>query len=183
MIKTILLVVGLLFTTLHAQDDGESNYRGGNFNVALGFDNKCMHIKGEKGFENTHFSSNFHLGHCDSYDDSQRYLTEAVLVGAGVSAFSSSVYRDSFFITTGMDVQRAWTHDIINRSNSNSVALRFNVGTGYQIHFRRGYILSFQARLASIVPVTNDASTQELKDAIGSYQTELVPMASLGWRF
>ncbi len=172
-------------SVLLSAEDKVENYRGSSYNLFLAFEPSCLKLVGSTDVINEHFSALAKFGICDTYtDDTQSYLRQSVGTGMGMAFYTNSVYRDSFFLASTVDVEKVWLHDIVQDIVANSFALKGNIGIGYQMHFQRGYILSAGIYYTYVQPVRyTNTSDDALNEELSSSKYAFIPTFLIGWRF
>ncbi len=183
--RTLLLTIILLTTLLRAEESIEENYLGSNYNLALAFEPSCLHLVGNTDVINEHIASVGKIGFCDTYTDNlQTYLKESIYLGAGAAFYANSVYRDSFFMSLSLNLERAWISDVVQDITGDSYSLYGSIGTGYQWHFQKGYILSLVVYASYRKPFKyKDAGDSDMSQELSQDETNILPTFLVGWRF
>ncbi len=181
--RAFILVVLLFSSSLLAEED--ENYLGSSYNVLLAFEPSCLHVIGSTDVYGEHVGGLAKLGFCEAYaDDSQTYLDESFYVGTGASFYSNSIYRDSFFLALTLNLAHSWVRDVVNDTTASQYAVQGVVGTGYQFHFQRGYILSLVMYFSYKKPFSQTStSDQELAEHLPEEEIKYLPTFLVGWRF
>ena len=169
---------------LSAQNEVE-NYKGSSYNLFLAFEPSCLTFIGNTEVINKHFSAIAKLGTCDTYtDDTQSYLRQSIGGGAGMAVYLNSVYRDSLFLASTLNIERVWIHDVVQDIIADSNTFKIDMGIGYQIHFKRGYIISAGIYYTYIKPINyNETSNSALNKEVSTVQQLFKPTLLIGWRF
>jgi len=164
--------------------DNNETYKGSTFNAAMAFEPSCIHFAANTAINNEHFAVLGTSGYCDKYtDDSQTYLRESIYAGAGIMMFSESLYRDSFYLSLSVSLEKAWMREAVSREIGDSYAGLGVALIGYQWHFKKGYILSLMGYFSYLKPFSYNAADEALKAELKEEKSTYTPTFFIGWRF
>lgn len=173
---------------LHLYAD-EENYKGSSFNAILSMQLSCLHVEAESELYTKHLAWNTQLGHCDDFVDDALYLRESYEANIGLKYFTHSLYRDSFFISAHLGLEYAKLNEVDTYAQANAYSWLSTFGVGYQVHFKRGYILGIGAYISYNAPFSKSVDANGADDISALYwelskaETKVFPKFMIAWRF
>ena len=183
----IFILVLFIYTSLFSLEVEveEEQYLGSSYNLYVAFEPSCLSFIGNTDVINENIGVLVGARFCDQYlNDSQDYLESIYSIGTGMSLYSDSVFRDSFFTVITFNLNRTFMTDIFTGVTGDSLSISSMLGLGYQWHFKRGYILSIAGYISHDSVLKYDAkSDSNLKDVLSEHTIKATPTFLFGWRF